>query len=155
ELIMLDLHSIDLGVGYVRCVGTGGKERIVPLGRSAPEWIRRYLDNARPQLLRQKPNENELFIGRSGNRLTRQGVWKIIKGYARAVHIAKDITPHTLRHSVAIHMLENGADLRSVQELLGHSDISTTQMYMTAAKGKLKDVYDRTHPRAKSFHSKP
>jgi integrase/recombinase XerD len=149
ELISLDVGSINLGMGFVRCVGKGSKERIIPLGRIASEWIDRYIQTMRPKLHGHGAAEDALFLNRSGHRLTRQGFWKIIKGHARDAGILKEITPHTLRHSFATHLLENGADLRAVQEMLGHADISTTQIYTHVTKSRMKEVYDRTHPRAK------
>jgi integrase/recombinase XerD len=149
ELISLDVGSVNLGMGFVRCVGKGSKERIIPLGRIAAEWIDRYIQTMRPRLHGSGAAEDALFLNRSGHRLTRQGFWKIIKGHARDAGILKEITPHTLRHSFATHLLENGADLRAVQEMLGHADISTTQIYTHVTKSRMKEVYDRTHPRAK------
>lgn len=150
ELIALDVGSINLGMGFVRCVGKGSKERIIPLGRIASQSIDRYVQGMRARLLKPAgPAEPALFVNRNGQRLTRQGFWKIIKQYAREAGIYKDITPHTLRHSFATHLLENGADLRSVQEMLGHADIATTQIYTHVTKSRMKEVYDRTHPRAK------
>ncbi|MCL6450999.1 MAG: site-specific tyrosine recombinase XerD [Acetobacteraceae bacterium] len=147
ELVSLNLGDINLDVGYVRCLGKGSRERVIPVGSMAISSLRDYLSRARVKLLRVK-DEPALFLNHHGRRLTRQGFWKIIKKYSRTARITKDITPHTLRHSFATHLLENGADLRSVQEMLGHADISTTQIYTQITKGRLKEVYDRTHPRA-------
>ncbi|WP_166239226.1 site-specific tyrosine recombinase XerD [Paenibacillus turpanensis] len=149
ELVSLDEGSVNLGMGFVRCIGKGSKERIVPLGRIAAGWLDQYLNWARPKLARPEKTDNALFLNPAGSRLSRQGFWKLIKKHAAAALIQKEITPHTLRHSFATHLLENGADLRAVQEMLGHSDISTTQIYTHVTKTMLKDVYDRTHPRAK------
>jgi integrase/recombinase XerD len=150
ELISLDVGSINLGMGFVRCIGKGSKERIIPLGRIAAQWVDLYMREMRPKLLESKSSaEDALFLNRSGNRLTRQGFWKIVKRHASEAAIHKEITPHTLRHSFATHLLENGADLRAVQEMLGHADIATTQIYTHVTKSRMKDVYDRTHPRAK------
>jgi integrase/recombinase XerD len=149
ELISLDLDNVNLELGFVRCVGTGLKERIVPLGGIAAEYVGSYIQTMRPLLLKQLPEEQALFINHLGTRITRQGFWKIIKRYAAATEIVKEITPHTMRHSFAAHLLENGADLRSVQEMLGHADISTTQIYTQVTRGKMKEVYDRAHPRAR------
>lgn len=147
ELVNLRMEDVNLEMGYLRCLGKGDKERIIPLGRMAVRAVRDYLLHARPRLLAQ-PQERTLFLNHQGGKLTRQGFWKIVKRYARAARIEKDITPHTLRHSFATHLLENGADLRSVQEMLGHADISTTQIYTHVTKGGLKEVYARAHPRA-------
>lgn len=147
ELVSLDVDDVNLNLGYVRCVGKGNKERIVPVGSAAIRAVSSYLERAREELLREE-DERALFVNHQGKRLTRQGFWKIIKRYAREAGISKPITPHTLRHSFATHLLENGADLRSVQELLGHADISTTQIYTHVTRGHLKDVYARAHPRA-------
>jgi len=147
ELVSLTVDDVNLEEGYLRCLGKGSKERIVPLGTLAAKYLTFYLNHAR-KFLAAAPGETVLFLNHHGNRLTRQGFWKIIKKYADHLGIERTITPHTLRHSFATHLLENGADLRSVQEMLGHADISTTQIYTHLTKGKLKEVYDRTHPRA-------
>lgn len=147
ELIHLDLENLSLEMGYVRCWGKGAKERIVPFGSIAGHYISTYLRHARGKLVKH-PSEKAVFINQLGNRLTRQGCWKIIKKYARQAHIKTEITPHTFRHSFATHLLENGADLRSVQEMLGHADISTTQIYTHLTRKRIKEIYDQTHPRA-------
>lgn len=147
ELISLNISDINLDMGYIKCYGKGAKERIVPLGSIAAKCVQDYVNKGRPKLVRTY-DEPALFVNHHGNRLTRQGFWKIIKRYAREANIMKEITPHTLRHSFATHLLENGADLRSVQEMLGHADISTTQIYTHVTKNRLKEVYDKTHPRA-------
>ncbi|MDF2961814.1 MAG: recombinase XerD [Paenibacillus sp.] len=149
ELISLDMENVNLELGFVRCTGTALKERIIPLGGIAAEYISSYMKTMRPRLLKQFKAEQALFINHLGTRITRQGFWKIIKKYAAETQIIKEITPHTLRHSFAAHLLENGADLRSVQEMLGHADISTTQIYTQVTRSKMKEVYDRTHPRAR------
>lgn len=149
ELISLDLDNVNLELGFVRCVGTALKERIIPLGGIAAEYVSSYMKMMRPRLLKHSETEQALFINHLGTRITRQGFWKIIKKYAGETQIVKEITPHTLRHSFAAHLLENGADLRSVQEMLGHADISTTQIYTQVTRGKMKEVYDRSHPRAR------
>lgn len=149
ELITLNKGDIYADLGYVRCTGTGGKERIVPMGKVATLWIQRYLTEARSSLLKEGKPDEALFLNHIGTRMTRQGFWKMMKKYAMEAGIHKEITPHTLRHSFATHLLENGADLRAVQELLGHSDLSTTQRYTFVTKTKMKEVYDLTHPRAK------
>ncbi len=147
ELISLDRDHVNLEMGYVRCFGKGSKERIIPLGSLAKKFVEEYLQRSRVKLTKTK-DEKALFVNHHGRRMTRQGFWKIIKKYAKEAGIAKDITPHTLRHSFATHLLENGADLRSVQEMLGHADITTTQIYTHLTKGRLKEVYSKTHPRA-------
>ncbi|CAG7641911.1 site-specific tyrosine recombinase XerD [Paenibacillus allorhizosphaerae] len=149
ELISLDLESVNPGLGFVRCAGNGTKERVIPLGKVASKYVIAYTETVRRKLLKPGKIENALFVNHLGTRITRQGFWKIIKRYAQESEIRSEITPHTLRHSFAAHLLENGADLRSVQEMLGHADISTTQIYTQVARGKIKEVYDRTHPRAK------
>ncbi|MGI6357305.1 MAG: site-specific tyrosine recombinase XerD [Bacillota bacterium] len=147
ELVSLDTNDINLEVGYLRCLGKGNKERIVPLGSVAIRALSHYLEQGRPKLVRSS-GEMALFVNQHGRRLTRQGFWKIIKRYAKEAKIEDSITPHTLRHSFATHLLENGADLRSVQEMLGHADISTTQIYTHVTRNRLKEVYLKAHPRA-------
>jgi integrase/recombinase XerD len=147
ELVSLNLDDIELDEGFVRCIGKGSKERVVPMGEIAINALRSYLSKGRPKLV-SNPGENALFLNHHGRRLTRQGFWKIVKKYAAQLGIRKEITPHTLRHSFATHLLENGADIRAVQEMLGHADISTTQIYTHVTKDRLKDVYARSHPRA-------
>lgn len=147
ELISLNISDINLDMGYIKCFGKGSKERIVPLGSIAARCVQDYVGRGRNKLVRTY-EESALFVNHHGNRLTRQGFWKIIKKYAHEARIVKEITPHTLRHSFATHLLENGADLRSVQEMLGHADISTTQIYTHVTKNRLKEVYDKAHPRA-------
>ncbi|NGZ74204.1 site-specific tyrosine recombinase XerD [Saccharibacillus alkalitolerans] len=146
ELIALNLGDIDLQLKFLRC-GAAGKERIVPIGRMTAESVAAYLGPMRDQLVKHG-GEEALFLNQLGTRLTRQGFWKIIKKHAKEAGIETDITPHTLRHSFAAHLLENGADLRSVQEMLGHSDISTTQIYTHVMKRNMKEVYELHHPRA-------
>lgn len=147
ELVGLDLANLDLDIGFVRCIGKGSKERIIPLGSHAIHWMKAYLSRARAELCGARAT-NAVFLNSRGNRLTRQGFWKIIKKHAKLRGINKDITPHTLRHSFATHLLSNGADLRSVQELLGHADVATTQVYTHLTKSRLKEVYEQAHPRA-------
>lgn len=146
ELVGLALADLDKDVGFIRCRGKGGKERIVPVGRTAMGYLTKYLSDARPALLRRR-SANELFLTRFGKKMSRVTFWKIIKRYAKEAHIKNSIKPHTLRHSFATHMLEGGADLRVVQELLGHSDISTTQIYTHVDKDRLKTIHQKYHPR--------
>ncbi len=146
ELISLNVDDVNLDVGFIRC-NKGNRERIIPLGTMAVNALKEYQDKAR-HLMIQDFSEQALFVNINGRRLTRQGFWKIIKQYKNQAKITKEITPHTLRHSFAAHLLENGADLRSIQEMLGHSDISSTQIYAQIAKNKIKEVYKKTHPRA-------
>ncbi len=146
ELISLNVSDINLEMGFIKC-NKGSRERMIPIGSIAVTSLQEYLNKAR-ELLIQKNDEKSLFVNINGRRLTRQGFWKIIKQYKNQAKINKDITPHTLRHSFAAHLLENGADLRSIQEMLGHSDISSTQIYAQIAKNKIKEIYKKTHPRA-------
>jgi integrase/recombinase XerD len=148
ELIGLNLGDIHLTMGFVRCIGKGNKERIIPVGKTATKALNQYLEKGRPHLVSKKNHDEALFLNNHGKRLTRQGFWKILKKLAGEAGITKDLTPHTLRHSFATHLLENGADLRAVQEMLGHADISTTQIYTHVTKSRLKDVYSKFHPRA-------
>lgn len=147
ELVSLKVSDLHLTMGFVRCLGKGSKERIIPLGDMAKEAVQVYLNNGRSALVKHKSTD-ELFVNHHGNKLSRQGFWKILKAVAREVGISRELTPHTLRHSFATHLLENGADLRAVQEMLGHADISTTQIYTHVSKTRLKDVYRSYHPRA-------
>ncbi|MDI3317419.1 MAG: site-specific tyrosine recombinase XerD [Bacillota bacterium] len=147
ELVQLNLNDLDLEEEVVRCWGKGARERIVPVGSRALAALRLYLEWARPRLAGGRRQE-ALFVNARGGRLTRQGFWKLLRAYARRAGIRQAITPHTLRHSFATHLLENGADLRSVQELLGHADIATTQIYTHLTKGFIDEVYRRSHPRA-------
>lgn len=147
ELVQLQCSDVNLDMGFVKCMGKGSKERIIPLGKIAIDVVRHYLEKARPRLLKDK-TEHALFLNHLGRQMTRQGFWKLIKKYAAKANIRTEITPHTLRHSFATHLLENGADLRSVQEMLGHADISTTQIYTHVTRTRIKDVYAKTHPRA-------
>ena len=145
ELVDLRGEDVNLDSGYLKCRGKGGKERIVPVGRSAKDAIERYLTVVRDQL----PGQPQFFVGlKRTNKLSRQAVWQMIRKCARAARIKKPISPHTFRHSFATHLLEGGADLRVVQELLGHADISTTQIYTHVSKDRLKSVYEKSHPRA-------
>ncbi|HEM0746137.1 TPA: site-specific tyrosine recombinase XerD [Listeria monocytogenes] len=148
ELVSLKMDDLHLHMGFIQTIGKGDKERIIPLGKTATTVLEKYLEEARPKLRRPKYRNDFVFLNHHGQGLTRQGFWKILKGIAKESGIEKPITPHTLRHSFATHLLENGADLRSVQELLGHADISTTQIYTHVTKLRLKDVYKQFHPRA-------
>jgi integrase/recombinase XerD len=147
ELADLKTTSIDYDVGFVRAVGKGSKERIIPLGKMAREALQKYLLRARPQLLKGRTND-VLFLSRLGRKISRQSLWAVIKFYARKAKIKKTIKPHTLRHTFATHLLEHGADLRSVQEMLGHADISTTQIYTHVDNERLKSVHRQFHPRS-------
>lgn len=147
ELVSLNVADVDIRNNHVRCLGKGGKERIVPIHREASEALREYIERARPRL-RKKFEEQALFLNRRGDRLTRQGFWLILKGYAKEADIKTPITPHVLRHSFATHMLRGGAPLRHVQEMLGHANISTTQVYTHLASDQVRDQYDKAHPRA-------
>ena len=146
ELIALDLDDLNLMAGFVRCESKG-RERIIPLYRTAIKALGDYVHQIRPQIIADS-EEAALFVNMNGDRMSRQGFWKIIKYYQERAGIQKEITPHTLRHSFAVHLLENGADLRAIQEMLGHADISSTQVYTHVVKNKLKDVYIKAHPRA-------
>lgn len=149
ELIDLDLDDIHLSMGFVRVFGKGGKERIVPLGNKAIAACTQYVNEARTRFIsKQSGPIDALFVNMRGGRLTRQGCWKLLKGHALKANIQKKLTPHILRHSFATHLIENGADLRAVQEMLGHADISTTQIYTHVSRSRLKEVYVKFHPRA-------
>lgn len=147
ELLDLTVSSVNLDLGFLICRGKGGKQRLVPIGGPARKKVLDYLDTARPRLRRGREN-SLLFLNRRGGRLSRQSFWRILKQYARAVHLEGKIGPHSLRHSFATHLLEGGADLRVVQQLLGHADINTTQIYTQVVRERLRAVYDRYHPRA-------
>lgn len=148
ELINLTLERVDLNMKYIIAFGKGSKERIVPLGSVAAEFLQQYLEKVRPKLTHADRNTNIVFLAFGGHELTRQRFWQIIRAYGRKANINKVLTPHILRHSFATHLLDNGADLRSVQELLGHSDISTTQIYTHLTNKRLRDIYAKAHPRA-------
>jgi integrase/recombinase XerD len=147
ELINLTVTDTHLTMGFVRCIGKGNKERIIPLGGEATKALQLYLEQSRLSLMK-KQRHDVLFVNHHGKPLSRQGFWKILKQLAGKAKIEKPLTPHTLRHSFATHLLENGADLRAVQEMLGHVDISTTQIYTHVTKARMKDVYAQHHPRA-------
>jgi len=146
ELVSLKLAEVNLEDGFLVCRGKGGKERIVPLGRSACGAVRRYLAEVRPLLVSEE--REEIFLSRRGKPFTRQGLWKLLRQHAGKAGLAARISPHILRHSFATHLLERGADLRSVQMMLGHSQITTTQIYTHVSRERLRRVYDRFHPRA-------
>jgi integrase/recombinase XerD len=146
ELVSLTMGNINWQAGYLMVIGKGSKERIVPIGRAARDCLDLYVNEGRPKLLKGGMTDI-LFLNRSGGGLTRQGFWKIIKKYAKKAGLLKEVHPHTLRHSFATHLLEGGADLRSVQVMLGHSDISTTQIYTHVTREMLKDIHKRYHPR--------
>jgi integrase/recombinase XerD len=148
ELISLDVGHVRLDMGFLLCLGSGGRERMVPVGTHGTAWVSRYLEEARQRLTYADKPVEALFVNHLGTRLTRQGFWKMMKKYS--TRLGMDITPHTLRHSFAKHLLDNGADIRAVQEMLGHADPSTMQMYQSSAKLKIKEVYERNHPRARS-----
>ncbi len=146
EILRLRLEDLHLDIGFLKCVGKGGKERIVPLGKKSQKFLKRYLVEARPRLL--KGASPYVFLGRNSKLLTRQFLWKRIRDYAKKVGINKEIKPHLLRHSFATHLIERGAQLRFVQELLGHSSISTTQIYTHINRMRLKEIHRKYHPRA-------
>ena len=146
ELVGLTMGGLNLDVGFIKCKGKGDKERIVPIGKKAKEATQRYIDKVRPDLLKNKQDDH-LFLSRLGKKVSRQSFWKMIKKNTKLARIKKEITPHTLRHSFATHLLERGADLRVVQELLGHSDIATTQVYTHINKERLKSIHRQFHPR--------
>jgi len=146
ELVNLKLNDLNLDVGFVKCLGKGRKERIIPVGRKAKEALKKYLEKARPKFIK-RGDANALFLTRLGRPMTRQSFWLMIKHYVRNARIKKRVTPHTLRHSFATHLLQRGADLRIVQELLGHANISTTQIYTHINKERLKQIHQKYHPR--------
>jgi integrase/recombinase XerD len=143
ELVGLRVDGVNLDGGFVRCVGKGNKERVVPLGASARAAVRAYIDDARAGRA-----SEWLFLKSGGEPLTRGGFWKLLKGYVRKASISKNVSPHSLRHSFATHLLERGADLRAVQTMLGHADISTTEIYTHVIRARLKEIYKNSHPRA-------
>lgn len=147
ELVGLRLSDVNLNAGFIRCIGKGSKERIIPLGEVAIRYINDYLARIRSGFVKSESNEY-LFLTNRGKPMTRVAFWKIIKKYAASAGIRKRITPHTLRHSFATHLLQGGADLRSIQEMLGHADISTTQIYTHISRDKLRETYRKSHPRA-------
>ena len=148
ELVSLNLGDVDIESGFVRCFGKGHKERLIPIHQQAASAVREYLEQARPKLAHNK-EERALFLNPRGDRLTRQGFWQKLKEYAKSANLEADVTPHTLRHSFATHMLSGGADLRYVQEMLGHANISTTQVYTHLTSEHIRRSYEKSHPRAK------
>lgn len=146
ELIDLDISDVNLSAGIIRC-RSRNKERFIPMYPAAIRALTEYIDLVRPQMIA-VPDEPSLFVNVNGERMSRQGFWKLIKYYQKKANIEKDITPHTLRHSFAAHLLENGADIHAIQEMMGHADISSTQIYSQLVKKQLKDVYNKAHPRA-------
>ena len=148
ELLSLNLSDVDTKGGYVRCFGKGHKERMIPICVQAARVLDEYIEQTRPHLTH-NTEEKALFLNRRGDRLTRQGFWQILKGYAKSAGLGTEVSPHTLRHSFATHMLSGGADLRSVQELLGHANISTTQVYTHLTTEHVRRTYEKSHPRAK------
>lgn len=151
ELIDMNIEDINLRMGFITCQGIHGKARIVPLGKYAKEAMKKYMEISMPSLLKKKQNDDlksALFVNYMGERFTRQGLWKILKQYGKAVGMEDRITPHILRTSFAVHMIQNGADLKTLQELLGYDDMQALQVFMQLSKSRIKDVYDRTHPRA-------
>lgn len=148
ELVEMNLEDVNVRLGFCSFTGEFGKARIIPLGREAKTAMEDYLKNGRTGLLKRKDDEKALFVNYTGERMTRQGLWKILKYYAEKAKLEVPLTPQIIRHSFAVHMIQNGADLKSLQELMGHEDISTTQIYLETTKNRIKEVYDRTHPRA-------
>lgn len=149
EIVEADLEDLNLRIGFIACNGAHGKARIIPLGRPARAAAEEYIYEARSQLVHgHNEDEKALFLNYNGGRFTRQGMWKLLKEYAKLAGIDNKLTPQTLRNSFAVHMIQNGADLKSLQELLGHEDINATQIYLTVSKNRIKEVYDKTHPRA-------
>ena len=148
ELINLELQDLHEDLGLVRVLGKGSKERLIPISSVALHWIKQYQQDVRdPLILKAGQNDEHIFLNSRGKQLTRQAIWQMIKKYCQSAGITKDVTPHTLRHTFATHLLENGADLRVVQEILGHSDISTTQIYTNLSQKHILQVYQKTHPR--------
>jgi integrase/recombinase XerD len=147
ELISLELNDLNLEVGFIRSYGKGGKERVIPLGEVAQSYLKVYLEQSRPRLIKNK-SLPALFISRRKMPMTRQAFWKILKQYVLKANISVPVSPHTLRHAFATHLLERGADLRSVQQMLGHSDISTTQIYTHVVQERMREVFDKCHPRS-------
>jgi integrase/recombinase XerD len=148
ELINIKVNDLFFDNEIIRVFGKGSRERLIPIGSSAVKWVREYLKKSRPLLMKKSKSENYVFLNSRGSKISRMGVWKIVDRYVKEAGIQKEVHPHTFRHSFATHLIENGADLRSVQELLGHMDISTTQIYTHMARRKLREIHKRYHPRA-------
>lgn len=148
EVIAANVSDVNLRIGFFTCPGESGKARIIPIGRPAKAALEEYIFNSRDMIVKENKEEKALFVNYYGKRMTRQGLWKIMKEYAGKAGLTQKLTPHILRNSFAVHMVQNGADLKSLQELLGHEDISATQIYLSVTKNRIKDVYDKTHPRA-------
>jgi len=148
ELVTLGLEDLHLDEGYLTCLGKGSKQRLVPIGDEAAAWVRRYLSGARPGLMGRRATARLFVNARGGGALTRSGFWRILKAYSVAAGIRRDVSPHVLRHSFATHLLEHGADLRAIQMMLGHADLSTTQIYTHVLEARMRAIYDRFHPRA-------
>lgn len=148
ELIDMDIADINIRMGFVTCEGENIRARIIPVGRMARNAVERYVNESRSRLTRNNEDEKHLFVNFQGKPFTRQGLWKVLKEYGELAGFSINLTPQVLRNSFAIHMLQNGADLKSLQELMGHEDISATQVYLAFTKNRIKDVYDRSHPRA-------
>jgi integrase/recombinase XerD len=147
ELLSLKAGDVNLDAGYLTCIGKGDKQRIVPLGHAAADWVRRYLAEARPALLKTRKCPWLFVNAKGGTRLSRVGFWKLLKAYGAKAGVSRDLSPHMLRHSFATHLLERGADLRAIQMMLGHADLSTTQIYTHVLEARLRAVYDEFHPR--------
>jgi integrase/recombinase XerD len=148
ELVALKAADLNLEAGYLTCMGKGRKERLVPIGDAAREWVARYVKDGRPQLLRRRPSPRLFVNARDGGALSRSGFWRILAAYGRQAGLPRGLSPHMLRHSFATHLLEHGADLRAIQMMLGHADLSTTQIYTHVLEARMRALYDRFHPRA-------
>jgi integrase/recombinase XerD len=146
--VQLRARDLNLEAGYLTCTGKGSKQRLVPIGEQASAWLTKYIERGRPVLLGTRASPWLFVNARQGSRLSRVGFWKILKGYGRQAGLSRTLSPHVLRHSFATHLLEHGADLRSIQMMLGHADLSTTQIYTHVLEARLRSVYDRFHPRA-------
>lgn len=148
EVIAANVSDVNLRIGFFTCTGETGKARIIPIGRPARAALEHYIYEVRKELVEEDSSEDALFVNFYGKRMTRQGLWKILKEYGHKAQLETKLTPHLLRISFAVHMVQNGADLKSLQELLGHEDMTATQVYLSVTKSRIKDVYDKTHPRA-------